>query len=148
MVDQENSQSVMLSIYIIVMHMLSVVCIINSLVLGLIYLSCDMQIGTWLIVYGSSSIICYLIQHNVLKTDNALMEAGRTAIRLLLILVFIGLSSFLIIWTIYGAILLFCEPYSSCKFESDGQILHIVAAVAVVVKVLSIAGNVVENKSE
>ena len=125
------------------MHMLNVVCIITSLVVGLIYLPCDMQIGIWLVVYGSSSIICYLLQHHVLKTDNALMEAGRTALKLLFILVFLGLSFFLIIWTIYGATILFSEP-----FENDGQILHIVGAFAVVVKVLSIAGNVVENKSE
>ena len=143
MVDQGNSQLVLLSIYTIVMHMLNVVCIITSLVVGLIYLSCDMKIGTWLVVYGSSSIICYFLQHYDLKTDNALLEAVRTALRLLLILVVLGLSFFLIIWTIYGATILFSEP-----FENDGQILHIVGAIAVVVKALSIAGRVVENKSE
>ena len=60
MVDQTVPFPVQLSIFSLVMHIINGGCLVTSLVIGFIYLPCEKKTGTWLVVYGIISIICYL----------------------------------------------------------------------------------------
>ena len=128
------------------------VMLILALVVGFMFLDCNKEMSTWLLVYVFMAPIMFILAIMIIfgcalpSIFLAMREGSEEDLIMSLlpcinstIIVGLGIIIFYVAWTIYGAVLFFpvaSGPYTICNDDKDGKVLVISGTIIVAFEII------------
>ena len=148
MSDKKNPCFLLLEI---INRFLTLVMMILALVVGFMFVDCNKDMSTWLLVYGFMAPIMFILIIVIFccalpsiflamkeRSDEDVIISLLPCI-ICTIIVGLGIIIFNIAWTIYGAVLFFpvaSGPYTICNDDKDGKVLVISGTIIVAFEII------------